>query len=75
MGVNVNEHHGQARGALQQEMGTAQFDETAAFALAHTPPSQRCGSQPRKCLTLGSGAPGAIKEGWQAMIDAALEEK
>ena len=45
--------------ALQQEMRTAPFDETAAFALAHA---------------AWAMAPGAIKAGWQAMIDCALRE-
>ncbi len=41
--------------ALRQEMATAPFDEPASsFALARAA-SQRCGSQQRKWLMLGSG--------------------
>jgi hypothetical protein len=68
MGVNVNEHHGQARGA-----GTPAFDETAAFALAHAAiAAMREPTQ--EMLDAWIRAPGAIKEGWQAMIDCALRE-
>ena len=55
--------------ALQQEMGTAPFDETAAFALAHAAIAAM--REPNAWIR----APGAIKAGWQAMIDAALEGK
>jgi hypothetical protein len=70
MGVNVNEHHGQARGA-----GTAAFDEPpSSFALAHAAiAAMREPTQ--EMLDAWIRAPGAIKEGWQGMIDAALEGK
>ena len=60
--------------ALQQEMGTAPpFDETAAFALAHAAiAAMREPTQ--EMLDAWIRAPGAIKAGWQAMIDCALRE-
>jgi len=59
--------------ALQQEMGNAPFDETAAFALAHAAiAAMREPTQ--EMLDAWIRAPGAIKEGWQAMIDCALRE-
>ena len=61
--------------ALQQEMGTARFDETAAsFALARAAIAAM--REPTEEMIVACiGAPGAIKGGWQAMIDAALEGK
>jgi hypothetical protein len=60
--------------ALQQEMGTAPFDEPAAFALAHAAIAAM--REPTEEMVLAwIRAPGAIKGGWQAMIDAALEGK
>jgi len=55
---------------LQQEMGT---DETAAsFALACAAIAAM--REPTEEMIVACiGAPGAIKGGWQAMIDAALE--
>ena len=59
--------------ALQQEMGTAPFDETAAFALAHAAIAAM--REPTQdMLDAWVRAPGAIKAGWQAMIDCALRE-
>ena len=59
--------------ALQQEMETAPFDETAialarAAIVAMREPTE-------EMIDAWIGAPGAIKGGWQAMIDAALEGK
>jgi len=61
--------------ALQQEMGTAPFDEPASsFALARAAIAAM--REPTdEMIDAWIGAPGAIKEGWQAMIDAALEGK
>ena len=61
--------------ALQQEMRTAAFDETAAaFALAHVAIAAM--REPtEEMIDAWARAPGAIKAGWQAMIDAALEGK
>ena len=60
--------------ALQQEMGTAPFDEATSFALARAAIAAM--REPTEEMTdAWSRAPGAIKEGWQAMIDAALEGK
>ena len=60
--------------ALQQEMGTAPFGETAAFAPAHAAIAAM--REPtEEMLDAWIRAPGAIKAGWQAMIDAALEGK
>ena len=61
--------------ALQQEMGTARFDETAAsFALARAAIAAM--REPtEEMMDAWARAPGAIKAGWQAMIDAALEGK
>ena len=59
--------------ALQQEMGTAPFDETASFTLARAAIAAM--REPTKeMLDAWIKAPGAIKAGWQAMVDAALEE-
>jgi hypothetical protein len=60
--------------ALQQEMGTAPFDEPASsFALARAAiAAMREPTQ--EMLDAWLRAPGAIKEGWQAMIDCALRE-
>ena len=59
--------------ALQQEMGTAPFDETASFTLARVAiAAMREPTQ--EMLDAWIRAPGAIKAGWQAMVDAALEE-
>ena len=60
--------------ALQQEMGTVPFGETAAFALAHAAIAAM--REPtEEMIDAWIRAPGAIKGGWQAMIDAALEGK
>ena len=60
--------------ALQQEMGAAPFDETASFSLARAAiAAMREPTQ--EMLDAWIRAPGAIKAGWQAMIDAALEGK
>ena len=69
--------------ALQQEMGTAPSDETAAspsearshsFALARAAIAAM--REPtEEMIDAWIKAPGAIKGGWQAMIDAALEGK
>ena len=61
--------------ALQQEMGTARFDEPASsFALARAAIAPM--REPTKeMLDAWIRAPGAIKAGWQAMVDAALEGK
>jgi hypothetical protein len=61
--------------ALQQEMGTTPFDEPpsslalarAAIAAMREPTEEMIDAWAR--------APGAIKGGWQGMIDAALEGK
>jgi hypothetical protein len=59
--------------ALHQEMGTAPFDETAALALARAAiAAMREPTQ--EMLDAWLKAPGAIKAGWQAMIDCALRE-
>jgi hypothetical protein len=56
-------------------MGTARFDETAAsFALARAAIAAM--REPtEEMMDAWARAPGAIKAGWQAMIDAALEGK
>ena len=61
--------------ALQQEMGVAPFDEPASsFSLARTAIAAM--REPMEgMLDAWIRAPGAIKAGWQAMIDAALEGK
>ena len=60
--------------ALQQEMGTAPFDETTAIALAHAAIAAM--REPtEEMIDAWVRAPGAIKGGWQGMIDAALEGK
>ena len=61
--------------ALQQEMATAAFDEPASsFALARAAIAAM--REPTKeMLDAWISAPGAIKGGWQAMIDAALAGK
>jgi len=60
--------------ALQQEMGTAPFDEATSFALARAAIAAM--REPTEEMIDGwIRAPGAIKGGWQAMIDAALEGK
>ena len=60
--------------ALQQEMGTAAFDETASFALARAAIAAM--QEPTEDMVdAWIRAPGAIKGGWRAMIDAALEGK
>jgi hypothetical protein len=60
--------------ALQQEMETAPFDEPASsFALAHAAIAAM--REPtEEMLDAWIRAPGAIKAGWQAMIDCALRE-
>jgi L-cysteine desulfidase len=60
--------------ALQQEMaGTAPFDEAASLALAHAAIAAM--REPtEEMIDAWIGAPGAIKGGWQAMIDCALRE-
>ena len=56
--------------ALQQEMGTAPFDETAAIALARAAIAAM--REPtEEMIVAWIKAPGAIKGGWQGMIDAA----
>jgi|SRR5215469_1579660 len=56
--------------ALQQQIATAPFDEPASsFALA------RAAIAAMREIDAWIRAPGAIKGGWQAMIDAALEGK
>ena len=60
--------------ALQQEMGTAPFDETAAIALGRAAIAAM--REPtEEMIDAWIRAPGAIKGGWQGMIDAALEGK
>ena len=60
--------------ALQQEMGTAPFDEATSFALARAAIAAM--REPTEdMLDAWARAPGAIKGGWQGMIDAALEGK
>jgi uncharacterized protein YukE len=61
--------------ALQQEMGTAPFDEPASsFALARAAIAAM--REPTdEMIDAWIGASGAITEGWQAMIDAAVEGK
>jgi hypothetical protein len=60
--------------ALQQEMGTAPIDEATSFALARAAITAM--REPTKEMIDGwIRAPGAIKGGWQGMIDAALEGK
>ena len=60
--------------ALQQAMGTAAFDETPSFALARAAIAAM--REPtEEMMDAWARAPGAIKAGWQAMIDAALEGK
>jgi hypothetical protein len=60
--------------ALQQEMGTAPFDEPASFALARAAIAAM--REPtEEMIDAWIRAPGAIKVGWQAMIEAALEGK
>ena len=59
--------------ALQQVMASAPFDETASFTLARAAIAAM--REPTKeMLDAWIRAPGAIKAGWQAMVDAALEE-
>ena len=59
--------------ALQQEMGAAPFDETAAFALARAAITAMW-EPTEEMIDAWAMAPGAIKTGWQAMIDCALRE-
>jgi hypothetical protein len=61
--------------ALQQEMGTAHFDEPpSSFALARTAIAAM--REPtEEMIVAWIKAPGAIRGGWQGMIDAALEGK
>jgi hypothetical protein len=61
--------------ALQQEMATATFDEPrASFALARAAIAAM--REPtEEMIDAWARAPGAIKGGWQGMIDAALEGK
>jgi hypothetical protein len=60
--------------ALQQEMGTAAFDEPASVALARA--AIAAVREPtQEMLDAWIRAPGAIKGGWQGMIDAALAGK
>ena len=61
--------------ALQQEMGTAHFDEPpSSFALARAAITAM--REPtEEMIVAWIRAPGAIKGGWQGMIDAALEGK
>jgi hypothetical protein len=60
--------------ALQQVMATAPLDEAASFALAHAAIAAM--REPtEEMLDAWIRAPGAIKGGWQAMIDAALEAR
>jgi hypothetical protein len=61
--------------ALQQEMETAPFDEPpSSFALARAAIAAM--REPTdEMIDAWIGAPGAIKEGWKAMIDAALDGK
>ena len=59
--------------ALQQEMGTAPFDEATSFALARAAIAAM--REPTEEMIDGwIRAPGAITGGWQGMIDAALED-
>ena len=61
--------------ALQQEMGTAPLDEPpSSFALARAAIAAM--REPtEEMIVAWIRAPGAIKGGWQGMIDAALEGK
>ena len=61
--------------ALQQEMGTPPFDEPpSSFALARAAIAAM--REPtEEMIVAWIRAPGAIKGGWQGMIDAALEGK
>ena len=61
--------------ALQQEMETAPFGEPASsFALAHAAIAAM--REPtEEMIDAWIRAPGAIKGGWQAMVDAALAGK
>ena len=61
--------------ALQQEMGAASSDEPASsFALARAAIAAM--REPtEEMIDAWARAPGAIKGGWQGMIDAALEGK
>jgi len=55
-------------------MGTAAFDETASFALARAVIAAM--REPtEEMVDAWIRAPGAIKGGWRAMIDAALGGK
>jgi len=59
---------------VQQEMGTAAFDEATSFALARAAIAAM--REPtEEMIDAWARAPGAIKGGWQGMIDAALEGK
>jgi hypothetical protein len=60
--------------ALRQEMETVAFNEwVASFALARAAIAAM--REPtEEMLDAWIRAPGAIKGGWQAMVDAALEE-
>ena len=60
--------------ALQQEMGTAQFEPPSSFALARAAIAAM--REPtEEMIVAWIKAPGAITGGWQGMIDAALEGK
>jgi len=61
--------------ALQREMGTAPLDEPpSSFALARAAIAAM--QEPtEEMIVAWIRAPGAIKGGWQGMIDAALEGK
>jgi len=60
--------------ALQQEMGTASFDEPpSSFALARAAIAAM--REPtEEMIVAWIRAPGAITGGWQGMIDAALAD-
>ena len=60
--------------ALQQEMGTAPFDEATSFALARAAIAAM--REPTEEMVLAwIRAPGAITGGWEGINDAALEGK
>ena len=61
--------------ALQQEMGTAPFDEPASSLALARVAIAAMREPTQEMLDAWIRAPGAIKSGWQAMIDAALEGK
>ena len=61
--------------ALQQEMGTASFDEPPSSVALARAAIAAMREPTEEMIVAWIRAPGAIKGGWQGMIDAALAGK